>query len=194
MSVDEQQGEARLYALFDRHGIGWEHFEHPPLRTVADAQAAREALPDAPGAHVKNLFLKEKRGQLWLVTCLEHRQIRIRDLERAIGAKNCSFGKPELLAEALGVLPGAVTPFAVVNDTEGRVRVALDRAIAGAPQVYAHPLHNRATAAVATADLERLFAVTGHAPLWVDFDALEALAAEAARSGAAAGGEGRTEP
>ncbi len=186
MASGDRTGEARLYALFERHGIGWEHCEHPPLRTVADAQAARDALPDAPGAHVKNLFLREKRGQLWLVTCLEQRRIRIRDLERAIGAKNCSFGKPDQLDAALGVQPGAVTPFAVVNDPERRVRVALDRAIAAAPRIYAHPLHNAATAAIATADLARLFAITGHEPLWVDFDALEAAAAEA---GAGGGGE-----
>ena len=183
MTADDRAGEARLYAFFERHGIGWEHHEHPPLRTVADARAARDALPDAPGAHVKNLFLRGKRGDLWLVTCLEHRRIRIRDLERAIGARNTSFGKPELLAEALGVAPGAVTPFAVVNDAARRVRVVLDRAIAEAPRIYAHPLHNRATAAVATADLGRLLALTGHEPVWVDFDALETLAAEAAAAG-----------
>lgn len=177
----QNPGEAKLYAFLERLGIAWTHHEHPPLFTVADSRALRGELP---GAHVKNMFLKEKKGGLWLVTCLEDREIRIRDLEREIGAKGCSFGRPEVLEEALGVLPGAVTPFAVLNDPGHRVRVVLDRAILTRHAVVnAHPLHNAATTAVATADLVAFFAATGHAPLTVDFDRLEAMARERSAAG-----------
>lgn len=173
-------GEAELYALLRAHGIAYTHHAHPPFFTVADSRAHRG---EHPGAHCKNMFLREKKGGLWLVTCLEHRQIRIRDLERAIGARGCSFGKAELLWDALGVTPGAVTPFAALNDRERRVRVVLDRQMMQAETLNAHPLHNEATTAVATGDLMRFFALTGHEPLLVDFDALEAQAA--AHAGAA---------
>lgn len=172
--------EGALYAFLAANGIGWTRHTHPPLFTVADSQALRGELP---GAHVKNMFLKDKRGALWLVTCLEHRQIRIRDLEREIGAGTCSFGRPELLAEVLGVLPGAVTPFAALNDRAGRVQVVLDRQMLEAATINAHPLHNEATTAVATADLLRFFGLTGHAPRVVDFDALEAAARARAGTG-----------
>jgi Ala-tRNA(Pro) deacylase len=165
--------EAGLYALLDRLGIGYAHHTHPPLRTVADSQALRGALP---GAHVKNMFLAGKKGGLWLVTCLEDRRIRIRDLEKAVGARNTSFGKPEALMEALGVLPGAVTPFALANDREHRVRFVLDAAIMEAALVNAHPLHNEATTAIATADLPRFLEATGHAALMLDFAPLEEAA------------------
>ncbi len=171
-------GERALYALLNVEGIRFRHHAHPPLHTVAESQAL---WGDLLGAHLKNLFLKDKGGGLWLVSCLEHRRIRIRDLERAIGAKGASFAKSEVLEAALGVLPGAVTPFALINDPERRVRLVLDRTVAeGSDEVHAHPLHNRATTAVAAADLLRFFEITGHAPILVDFDALEALAAERA--------------
>ena len=172
--------EAALYAFFERHAIAWRHHDHPPLFTVEESRALRG---DLPGAHVKNLFLKEKTGALWLVTCLEDRRIRIRDLEREIGAKNTSFAKPELLREALGVSPGAVTPFAVIKDPAQRVRVVLDRAIPAAHDtVNAHPLHNAATTAIATTDLVAFLERTGHPPLIVDFDALEAKVADRERA------------
>ncbi|MEM6904749.1 MAG: prolyl-tRNA synthetase associated domain-containing protein [Pseudomonadota bacterium] len=169
-------GEAELYALFRQEGIAWEHHEHPPLFTVADSQKLRGVIP---GAHVKNMFLKDKKAQLWLVTCLEDRQIRIRDLEKEIGAAKASFGKPELLWEALGLRPGAVTPFGLLNDRETRVKIVLDQQMLEAEVINAHPLHNEATTGIAPADLLRFIELTGHEAILVDFDRLEAL--EAAR-------------
>lgn len=169
----EDAAAAALYARLDALGIGYAHHAHPRLYTVEQSVALRG---DLPGVHVKNMFLKEKKGGLWLVTCREDRQVRIRDLEKAIGAKGCSFAKPPLLWEALGVRPGAVTPFAVLNDGAGRVRVALDEQVLATRPINAHPLHNRATAAISPTDLSRFLAATGHEPVLVDFDALEALA------------------
>jgi len=164
-------GEAELYALFEAHGIAWTHHTHPPLHTVAESVELRGALP---GGHVKNMFMKEKKGGLWLATCLEHRQIRIRDLEKEVGAKALSFGKPELLWEALGVRPGAVTPFGLLNDTAKAVRVILDAQMLDYDPINAHPLHNEATTAISPSNLMRFLDITGHEPLLVDFDALEA--------------------
>ncbi|MEO1459483.1 MAG: YbaK/EbsC family protein, partial [Pseudomonadota bacterium] len=123
-----------------------------------------------------------KKGRLWLVTCDEDRQIRIRDLEKAVGAKSMSFARPELLAEALGVRPGAVTPFALLNDTAHRVRFVLDPGLEADALVNAHPLHNEATTAVSPAGLAAFLAETGHTPLRIDFDALEARARAAAQA------------
>lgn len=170
--TDSKLGEADLYALFERHGIAWTHHTHPPLHTVEESKALRGEIP---GAHVKNMFKKDKKGKLWLTTCLEFRAIKIRDLEREVGAKNCSFGKPELLWEALGVLPGAVTPFALINDPEHLVQPILDKQMLAHDVIAAHPLHNEATTTLSAADFLRFFEITGHQPIVVDFDALEAM-------------------
>ncbi|MEM9371708.1 MAG: prolyl-tRNA synthetase associated domain-containing protein [Pseudomonadota bacterium] len=169
---DAKKGEAELYALFRSHGIDWVHYTHPPLFTVEESKALRGELP---GAHIKNMFLKDKKGQLWLVTCFEYRKIRIRDLEKEIGAPKASFGKPELLWEALGIRPGAVSPFGLINDPEHRVHVVLDRQLLEADPINVHPLHNEATTGLAREDFRRFFEITGHDPIIVDFDALEAL-------------------
>ena len=171
--VDEKRaGEAELYALLEVHGIAYDHHTHPPLFTVEESQALRGELP---GGHVKNMFMKDKKGAIWLATCLEHRQIRIRDLEKEVGAKGLSFGKPELLWEVLGVLPGAVTPFGLVNDRDvHQVNVALDRQMLDYDPLNFHPLHNEATTAISKQGFLEFLALTGHEPVLVDFDRLEA--------------------
>ena len=177
--TDAKAGQAELYALFEQHGIAYEHHTHPPLHTVEESQELRG---DLPGAHVKNMFLKDKKDRLWLVTCLEHRRIRIRDLEKLVGATKASFGKPELLWEALGIRPGAVSPFGLINDRDHRVQPILDQQMLDIDPINAHPLHNEATTTVSAGDFRRFFELTGHEPLIVDFDALEEL--ERARNAA----------
>ncbi|WP_118134256.1 prolyl-tRNA synthetase associated domain-containing protein [Oceanicella sp. SM1341] len=170
MPATEEQLRARLDAL----GIAYSHHTHPPLRTVAESKELRGELP---GLHVKNMFLKDKKGTtLVLVTCRENRDIRISDLEKVLGTKRLSFASPERLMEHLGVIPGAVTPLAAMNDAAGAVRVVLDNAVTAADLICCHPLHNEASVALSPADLLRFLADTGHAPETVDFDALEAAA------------------
>ncbi|MEM9138378.1 MAG: YbaK/EbsC family protein [Pseudomonadota bacterium] len=169
---DTKKSERDLYALFEAHGIDFTHNTHPPLFTVEESKELRG---DLPGAHVKNMFLKDKKDQLWLVTCLEHRKIRIRDLEKQVGAAKASFGKPELLWEVLGLKPGAVSPFGLINDAEHRVKVVLDQQMLDVDPINAHPLHNEATTTIGAADFTRFFEITGHQPLIVDFDALEEM-------------------
>jgi len=172
MTDDKKAGEAELYALFADHGIAYTHHTHPPLFTVAESQALRGELP---GGHVKNMFMKDKKGAIWLATCLEDRRIRIRDLEKEIGAKGLSFAREELLWEILGVRPGAVTPFGLINDHAQRVRVALDAQMLARDPLNFHPLHNEATTTISKDGFLKFLALTGHEPVLVDFDRLEAL-------------------
>ena len=114
--MTNKKGETELYALFDqpRDRV---HAPHPSHR-YTPSKSQRRLRGTIPGAHVKNMFLKDKKDRLWLVTCLEHRKIRIRDLEKQVGAAKASFGKPDLLWETLGIRPGAVSPFGLINDPD----------------------------------------------------------------------------
>ena len=155
-------------ALLDRLaqlGIAVSSFSHPPVFTVEQAKALRGELP---GGHIKNLFLRNKKGAMWLVTCLEDRDIDLKALGQALGAGRFSFGSPERLMTYLGVLPGAVTPFAVINDTEGKVQVVLDAALLDCDPVNAHPLVNDRTAAISPGDLVRFLEAVGHPPRILD--------------------------
>jgi Ala-tRNA(Pro) deacylase len=166
--------ETDLYAFLQDHGLPWTHHTHPPLHTVEESRALRGEMP---GGHCKNFFLKERKGGYWLAVCLEDRDIRIKHLEKAVGAKRLSFGNADDLWDRLGVKPGAVTPFSLINDPDGAVRLILDQQMLDHEVLNYHPLHNEATIAMSSADLLRFFAATGHEPLIVDCDALEAQAA-----------------
>ena len=154
----------RLAAL----GIATTTHRHPPLHTVEESKALRGSLP---GVHIKNLFLRDKKRRLWLVTVHEDRRMDLKALRQHLGASgSLSFGSGELLREVLGVEAGAVTPLAALNDTEGRVRAVLDRSLLAGPVVNAHPLHNQATMAIAPNDLLRFLEACNHAPLILGFD------------------------
>src|SRR6476620_5628457 len=113
-----------LFARLDALGIAYRTYTHRPVFTVAAAVALRGELP---GGHCKSLFLKDKKGGLWLVVALEERRIDLKRLADALGAPRFSFGNADLLFGVLGVRPGSVTPFALANDTAQRVAVVLDR-------------------------------------------------------------------
>ncbi len=139
--------------------------QHPPVRTVDEAKRLRGTIP---GAHAKNLFLKDAKGQLWLVVAREDRSIDLKELARRLEAKRFSFANADLLREVLGVDPGAVTPFGLINDTAIRVRLVLDRALAEDGLVNFHPLTNTATTTIAAADLLSFLSETGHEPIIAD--------------------------
>ena len=162
--------EADLFARLDALGIETVTHRHAPLFTVDQSKALRG---DLPGGHCKSLFLKDKKAKLWLVVALEDRPIEMKTLHKDIGSARLSFGKPELLWDVLGVRPGAVTPFALINDSRQRVTVVLDTAMLKQDQLNYHPLDNAATTAIASADLLRFIAACGHTPLVHDFDALD---------------------
>jgi Ala-tRNA(Pro) deacylase len=157
----------QLFARLDLLGIVHHTYSHPPVFTVAEAVALRGQLP---GGHCKSLFLKDKRGGLWLVVALEERQIDLKRLAAMLGAPRFSFGSAELLYAVLGVRPGSVTPFALANDIEHRVAVVLDRAMLERDPLNYHPLDNARTTAIAPADLLRFITACGHQPALLDLD------------------------
>ncbi|MBV9860571.1 MAG: prolyl-tRNA synthetase associated domain-containing protein [Alphaproteobacteria bacterium] len=158
----------QLFARLDALGIPHRTHAHPPVFTVEEARALRGRLP---GGHCKCLFLKDRRDGLWLVAALEAQPIDLKWLSAAMSAPRFSFGSPDLLYHVLGVRPGSVTPFALVNDAEHRVAVVLDRAMLAQDPLNYHPLENDRTTAIAPADLLRFIAACGHTPRLIDFAA-----------------------
>ena len=152
---------AELHARLDALGIAYRCVEHPPVFTVDEAKALRGELP---GSHIKNLFLRNKKGRMWLVTCLEDREVDLKVLGERLEAGRFSFGSAERLMTYLGVRPGAVTPFAVINDKGGDVTMVLDSGLLGAGPVNCHPLVNDMTTALAPEDLLRFLEAEGHPP------------------------------
>ena len=148
---------ARLKAL----GIETTTRDHAPVHTVEEAQALRGEIP---GGHCKNLFLKDDKGALWLIVCLEEAQIDLKAAPARIGSRRLSFGKPELLMEVLGVAPGSVTPFGLINDAGTRVNVVLDATMMAHELLNYHPLENNATTTIRAADLLAFIRSCGHEP------------------------------
>jgi Ala-tRNA(Pro) deacylase len=160
----------QLFQRLDALGIPYHTYAHPPVFTVAESVALRGRLP---GGHCKSLFLKDKKGGLWLVVALEERRIDLKRLAAQLEAPRLSFGNAALLYELLGVRPGSVTPFALANDRDHRVRVVLDRGMLERDPLNYHPLENDRTTAIAPADLLRFIAACGHEPILVDLDGSE---------------------
>lgn len=160
-----------LLAFLGNLGIACETVEHPPLHTVEESRALRGPIP---GGHSKNLLVKDKKSRLFLLTLGEDTPIDLKRVHEKIGASGrVSFGSAELLEEAWGVRPGAVTPFGAINDTAGRVTVVLDKELMAHDRLNFHPLVNTRTTGLASADLLKFLRATGHDPLVVS------LAAEA---------------
>ena len=134
---------------------------HPPVYTVEEAQALRGEIP---GGHCKNLFLKDDKGNIWLIVCLEEANVDLKAAPAKIGSRRLSFGKPDLLREVLGVEPGSVTPFGLINDTEQRVNVVLDATMMAHELLSYHPLENTATTTIRAADLVTFVRSCGHEP------------------------------
>jgi len=152
----------QLFAALDALGIRHTTVKHPPLFTVEQSQALRGQIP---GGHTKNLFLRDKKHALYLVVVLEDAEIDLKGLHRQLGASGrFSFGSADLLAEVWGVVPGAVTPFGAINDTETRVTVVLDAAMMEHAVLNYHPLVNTMTTSIAREDLVRFLESTGHVP------------------------------
>jgi Ala-tRNA(Pro) deacylase len=149
-----------LFAALDAMGIAHETIHHPPLFTV---EQSKELRGEIPGAHTKNLFLKDKKGKLFLVTAVESTQIDLKRLHEVIGGSGrLSFGNAEQLMQHLGVTPGSVTAFAAINDTAGVVTMILDERLKAYDRINGHPLVNTMTTGVSFADLLRFLEATGH--------------------------------
>lgn len=151
-----------LFAALDRLGIAHSTVNHPPLFTVEQSQGLRGTIP---GGHTKNLFLRDKKGALYLVTAPEDAAIELKSLHRRLGASGrFSFGSPEQMLETLGVVPGAVTPFGAINDRDRRVQVVLAAELMAFDVINAHPLVNTMTTSVNRDGLVKFLEATGHPP------------------------------
>jgi Ala-tRNA(Pro) deacylase len=157
---------ADLFAFFDAHGVDHATLEHPALFRVGEGEDFKQALP---GAHTKNLFLKDSRGQLWLISAEQEARIDLKRLPGVIGSGRLSFGSAALLEATLGVTPGSVTAFALINDQARQVRFVLDAALHAAGQVNFHPLVNTATTTISQAGLRAFLRALDIVPLIVDF-------------------------
>jgi len=152
---------ADLFAFLDRIGVAHRTIEHPPLFTVEQSRALRGQIP---GGHTKNLFLKDKKGALFLVTALEDAQIALKTLHHRFGSGRFSFGSPDAMRATLGVEPGSVTPFGALNATSRAVNIVLDRAMLEHASINYHPLVNTMTTTISREGLLRFLEATGHMP------------------------------
>ncbi|HEX3699602.1 MAG TPA: YbaK/EbsC family protein [Phenylobacterium sp.] len=167
-----------LLAHLDEIGADHATTEHPAVFRVDEGEALKRAIG---GAHTKNLFLKDARGQLWLISAEGHAQIDLKRLHTVIGSARLSFGNAALMGETLGVTPGSVTAFGLINDTGHRVRFVLDRTLDEAERLNFHPLTNTATTTLSRAGFAKFLASVGVRPLVVDFQAMRVVEPAPAR-------------
>jgi Ala-tRNA(Pro) deacylase len=155
---------ADLFALFDRLGIEHSTVEHPPIFTVEEGRPWHDRIP---GLHGKNLFIKDRKGGIWLVVMPANKRADLGRLEKALGAPRFSFARPEVLQEVLALTPGSVTPFGLINDTQRRVTVVIDQETLDSQWVNFHPLHNAASTTLRSSDLLRFIRTLGYEPIVV---------------------------
>ena len=160
--------EKPLFARLTALGIETKTTRHPAVFTVTQSQQHRGLLS---GDHCKTLFLKDKTQTLWLLVADESRHIDLKSVAKAVGAGRLSFCKPKLMNDVLGVQPGAVTPFALINENARGVRVILDKSMLRSKKLNYHPLHNEATTTISPEDLLLFIRSSGHEPVILDFDA-----------------------
>src|SRR5688572_26403948 len=145
-----------VYAALDALGIPYERHEHPAVFNAEDA--SRHWAPIG-GTQCKNLFLRNKKGDRHYLVVLEiSKRADLKDLVKLVGDDRLSFGSPERLMAELGLTPGSVSPFGLINDTDGSVRVLVDADLKGAARLIFHPNINTASVVVSWQDLEKFLA------------------------------------
>ena len=163
---------AELLAFLEAIGAAPQTHDHPAVFRVEEGEEIKARIP---GVHTKNLFLKDAKGQLWLISAEGHATIDLKRLHHVIGSARLSFGSADLMEEVLGVTPGSVTAFALINDKDHRVRFVLDSVLAVARKVNFHPLTNTATTTVSGVGFAKFLASVGVEPLVVDFQAMKVV-------------------
>ena len=156
-----------LFARLGELEIKTQTHTHSPVFTVAESRTLRGAIR---GKHCKTLFFKDKKSALWLCVIEEHRRMNMRILSDLLGSARLSFARPERVKIHLGVEPGAVTPFALINDQPAKINVALDIEAMAADTVNFHPLVNDRTTSIAPQDLIRFIEACGHEPALLNLE------------------------
>ncbi len=162
VSIPVSATPTELFALFDRLGIEHSTVEHPPFFTVEEGRPWHDRIP---GLHCKNLFIKDRKGGIWLVVMPANKRADLARLEKAVGAPRFSFARSDVLQEVLELTPGSVTPFGLINDKQRRVTVILDEAMLDSERVNFHPLHNAASTTLRSTDLLRFVRALGYDPI-----------------------------
>ena len=163
----------QVFAALDKLGVTHSTITHAPMRTVADSMALRDGVP---GGYSKNLFLRNRKGKMIVVTMLEHRTVNLKALGQQLGLGKPSFASEQRLMHYLGVIPGAVTPLAVINDTGNAVTAVLDKALLEKDPLHFHPCDNSMTTTVSAAGLLEYMRRYHQEPVIVDFDSDELIA------------------
>jgi Ala-tRNA(Pro) deacylase len=158
-----------LFKFLDELDISHSTIEHEATFTVEEGRHLKASMP---GGHTKNLFMKDKDGTIVLISAWCDSQLKLNQLHKLIGTRRLSFASAELMVEVLGVQPGSVTAFALMNDSTQRVRFIADEALMGFETVNFHPLTNTATTAIGRGDLRRFVEATGHKLDVIDFSQL----------------------
>ena len=159
-------GREALLSYLDACGYDAATVEHPALFTVDDSQKLRGEIE---GGHTKNLFLKDKKGNYFLLTAQEDTQVNLKTLHKLLGGSSrFSFGSAEKMEEMLGVTPGAVTALGIINDRQGALTFAIDQRLLEHEKINCHPLVNTATTTLACRDLLSFAKACGHDPIIVD--------------------------
>lgn len=158
-----------LFALLDDLGIDHKTVDHPATFTVEEGRHLKASMP---GGHTKNLFMKDKDGVIVLISAWADSQLKLNQLHKKIGTRRLSFASADLMVECLGVEPGSVTAFALMNDTSHRVKFIADAALMGFDTVNFHPLVNTATTAISREGFHQFVEATGHSLTVVDFSDL----------------------
>jgi Ala-tRNA(Pro) deacylase len=152
---------ADLFAMLDQLGIEHSTVEHPPFFTVAEGRPWHDKIP---GLHGKNLFIKDRKGGIWLVVMPADKRADLGQLEKVLDAPRFSFARPDLLRQVLALMPGSVTPFGLMNDVQRRATVVLDKEVLDSEWVNFHPLHNAASTTLRSSDLLRFIRALGYEP------------------------------
>jgi Ala-tRNA(Pro) deacylase len=168
------KSRADLIALLDSLGVEHSTVDHPAVFRVGEGEEVKAGIE---GAHTKNLFLKDAKDQIWLVCALGETRIDLKRLPEAIGSARLSFGSAELMGEVLGVTPGSVTLFALLNDKARRVKLVLDAALLEPEPVNFHPLTNTATTAISQSGLRQFLKALDITAKVVDFERLALVGA-----------------
>lgn len=162
--------QQELYTWFAQHGIAYERCDHPPVFTTAEAE---QLVPPLPGAKAKNLFVRDKTQDRFLLVVVPYaKRVDLAGLSAALAAKKLRFASAPELLEHLGITPGAVSILGLYNDRARRVELVVDTVIWEADPLQCHPLVNTATLVLPKASLERFLSITGHVPRVLDVPGL----------------------
>ncbi|MEO0550377.1 MAG: prolyl-tRNA synthetase associated domain-containing protein [Pseudomonadota bacterium] len=158
-----------LFAYLDDLGIAHTTVQHAATFTVEEGRHLKSTMP---GGHTKNLFMKDKDGAIVLISAWAESQLKLNQLHKLIETRRLSFASADLMQDVLGIVPGSVTAFALMNDTQCRVRFIADRRLMAFDEVNFHPLVNTATTRISSDDLRLFVEATGHSLTEVDFSSL----------------------